>query len=51
MLLTDGLVLLAELGAAVILPWWLTSRGGVDAMAAWGVTPAASPFGDKAQKA
>lgn len=55
-LLTDFLVLLAELGAAVILPWWITSRGGAAAIAAFSVTvavatffivPAVSPFGDR----
>lgn len=58
-LLTDFLVLLAELSAAVIVPWWITSRGGVAALAAYSVTlavaafvvvPAVSPFGDKARK-
>jgi MFS family permease len=56
LLLTDFLVLLAELGAVVILPWWITSRGGAQAIAVFSVTvaiatffiaPAASPFGDR----
>lgn len=56
LLLTDVLALLAELGAAVILPWWITSHGGAAAIAAFSVTvaiaafviaPALSPFGDR----
>jgi MFS family permease len=56
LLLTDVLVLLAELGAAVILPWWIASRGGAAAMGAFSVAvavaaffiaPALSPFGDR----
>lgn len=59
-LLTDFLVRLAELSALVILPWWITSRGGASALAAFGVTlavaafiaaPAVSPFGDRFCKA
>jgi MFS family permease len=55
-LLTDFLVLLAELGAVVILPWWITSSGGAGALVAYGVTlavatfiamPVVSPFGDQ----
>jgi MFS family permease len=55
-LLTDFLVLLAELGAVVILPWWITSSGGAGALVVFGVTlavatfiamPAVSPFGDR----
>ena len=55
-LLTDFLVLLAELGGLVILPWWITGSGGAEAMVAFGMTlavatfivmPAASPFGDR----
>lgn len=55
-LLTDGLVLLAELGAVVILPWWITGSGGASAIVAFGITlavatfivmPAVSPFGDR----
>lgn len=55
-LLTDFLVLLSELNAVVILPWWITSSGGAHAIAAFGVTlalatfivaPAMSPFGDR----
>lgn len=58
-LLTDFLALLAELGAVVILPWWLTSRGGAQAVTAFSVTvaiatffiaPAVSPFGDRGCK-
>lgn len=59
-LLTDFLVRLAELSALVILPWWITHRGGASAMAVFGVTlalatvvaaPAVSPFGDRFCKA
>ena len=55
-LLTDFLVLVSELGLAVILPWWITSHGGPQAIAAFSVTlavaaffiaPAVSPFGDR----
>jgi MFS family permease len=55
-LLTDFLVLLAELGGVVILPWWITGSGGAEAMVAFGITlavasfivmPAASPLGDR----
>lgn len=55
-LLTDLLVLLSELNAAVVLPWWITSSGGARAIAAFSVTlavatlivaPALSPFGDR----
>lgn len=55
-LATDFLVLVAELGAVAILPWWITSRGGAGAMVAFGITlalasfivmPAVSPFGDR----
>ena len=55
-LLTDFFFLLAELCAVVVLPWWITSRGGVNAIAAFSVTlavaafivaPAVSPFGDR----
>ncbi len=58
-LLTDLLVLIAELGAAVILPWWITGSGGAGAIVAFGVTlavatfivmPAVSPFGDRTCK-
>lgn len=60
LLRVDALVLLAELGLAVVLPWWITSRAGVQAMAAFSVTvalatfllaPALSPFGDRCCKA
>lgn len=56
LLATDLLVLLSELSAAVVLPWWITSSGGAGAMAAFSVTlavasfvvlPAVSPFGDR----
>lgn len=56
LLLTDFLVLLAEFGMAVVLPWWITSRGGAAAIALYAVTvavatffiaPAVSPFGDR----
>jgi hypothetical protein len=56
LLLTDFLVLLADLSAVVILPWWITSRGGAQAIAVFSVTvaiatffiaPAVSPFGDR----
>lgn len=55
-LLTDFLVLLAGLSAAVVVPWWITSRGGAPAITAFSVTlavatfivvPAVSPFGDR----
>ena len=56
LLLTDFLVLLSELTAMVALPWWITSRGGAHAIAAFSVAlavatfiaaPAVSPFGDR----
>ncbi|MES2949674.1 MAG: MFS transporter [Pseudomonadota bacterium] len=59
-LLTDALVQLAELFALVILPWWITSSGGVSAVAVYGASlaiamllaaPLASPFGDRICKA
>lgn len=59
-LLTDFLVYLAELMAAVILPWWITSRGGASAIATFSVmlpvatffaAPLVSPFGDRLCKA
>lgn len=55
-LLTDFLFLLAELGAVVILPWWITGSGGAGGLVAFGITlavatfiamPAVSPFGDR----
>ena len=58
-LLTDFLVLVSELGAVVILPWWITGSGGADALVTFGVTlavatfivmPAVSPFGDRVCK-
>ncbi|MGM9482337.1 MFS transporter [Roseateles sp. NT4] len=59
-LLADFLVLLNELGSAVILPWWLASRGGAQAIATFSVAlavaaffivPAVSPLGDRICKA
>ena len=56
LLLVDFLVLLAQVSAVVVLPWWVTSRGGVQAVALLSVTvavatfiavPALSPFGDR----
>jgi len=56
----DALVLLSELGVAVVVPWWITTRAGVASMATYGVaialatlvaTPALSPFGDRHCKA
>lgn len=54
--LTDFFVLLSELSAVVILPWWITSRGGAHAITVFSATvaiaafiamPAMSPFGDR----
>lgn len=59
LLLTDFLTLIAELGLAVALPWWLTRHGGSAAIAAFSVAlavasfvvaPALSPFGDRGCK-
>ena len=58
--LTDALVLVAELSVLVVLPWWITSSGGVGAVAIYGASvaiamllaaPVASPFGDRICKA
>jgi MFS family permease len=55
LLLTDFLVVLSESTAVVIVPWWITSSGGIHAIAAFSVAlavfafiaaPAVSPFGD-----
>lgn len=43
-LATDFLVLVAELGAVAILPWWITSRGGAGARVAFGITLALASF-------
>lgn len=59
-LLTDALVLLAELSALVILPWWVTSSAGVGGVALYGTALAVSmllavavvsPLGDRVCKA
>lgn len=59
-LLTDALVLLAELSALVILPWWVTSNAGASGIAIYGTALAVamllavavvSPFGDRVCKA
>ena len=59
-IVVDALVLLAELGVAVVVPWWITTHAGVASMATYGVaialatlvaTPALSPFGDRHCKA
>jgi len=56
----DALVLLSELGVAVVVPWWITTHSGAAAMASYGVaialatlvaTPLLSPFGDRHCKA
>jgi hypothetical protein len=55
-LLTDFLVVLSELSATVIIPWWIINSGGAPALAAFSAAlaiatlfaaPALSPFGDK----
>lgn len=60
LLATDALATLAELAAAVVVPWWITTLGGTSAIAAYGialavatlvVVPAVSPFGDRFCKA
>lgn len=60
LLVTDTLATLAELAAAVVVPWWITTLGGTSAIAAYGmafaaatlvVVPAVSPFGDRFCKA
>ncbi len=59
LLLTDFLVLLAELGLAVTMPWWINSHGGAPALATFSVAlalagfviaPAVAPFGDRVCK-
>lgn len=54
--LCESLLLLAQSGVAVVLPWWLATRGGAAALAAYGVTlalstivfvPLVAPFGDR----
>lgn len=54
--LCESLLLLAQSGVAVVLPWWLATRGGATALAAYGVAlalstivfvPLAAPFGDR----
>lgn len=59
-LLTDAVVLVAELCALVIVPWWITSSAGLSAVAVYGTSvaiamllaaPVASPFGDRICKA
>jgi len=59
LLLTDLLTLLAELGLAVALPWWINSHGGAPALATFSVAlalagfviaPAVAPFGDRVCK-
>ncbi|MCE4555611.1 MFS transporter [Pelomonas cellulosilytica] len=56
LLAVDVLVLVGELGMAVILPWWITGQGGAAAITTFSVTlavvgffiaPAVSPFGDR----
>jgi len=56
----DALVLLCELGVAVVVPWWITTSAGVEAMAGYGAAmalatlvaaPLLSPFGDRHCKA
>jgi MFS family permease len=58
-LLVDLLVLLAELGAVVVVPWWITQRSGAAGLAGFSATlalaafiamPAAAPFGDRLDK-
>ncbi len=60
LLATDALAMLAELAAAVVVPWWITTLGGTSAIAAYGmalaaatlvVVPAVAPFGDRFCKA
>lgn len=59
-LLTDALILLAELSALVILPWWVTSSTGAAGVALYGTALAVamllavavvSPWGDRICKA
>ena len=60
LLLVDALVMVSELTLGVILPWWITSRGGAGAVALYSAAlavamlvamPLASPFGDRWGKA
>lgn len=60
LLVTDALATLAELAAAVVVPWWITTLGGTSAIAAYGIAlagatlvavPAVSPIGDRFCKA
>ena len=60
LLLSDTLVLLAEVSRFVILPWWIASSGGANALALYSIAtavatflivPIASPFGDRYCKA
>ncbi len=56
LLVADSLLTFNELALAVIVPWWITSTGGVEsfaifstviAMATFMAVPVASPFGDR----
>lgn len=56
LLLVDFLVLLGQVSAVVVVSWWFTSNGGVQAVATLGVVvaaaafiaaPAISPFGER----
>jgi hypothetical protein len=60
LLATDALVTVAELAAAVVIPWWIANRGGTAAMATYAIVLAAttlvvvlavSPLGDRYCKA
>ena len=60
LLAADALSTMAELAACVVIPWWITTQGGISAIAAYGITfamatlivvPAVSPFGDRFCKA
>ena len=60
LLVTDVLLTLAELAAAVVVPWWIVTQGGASAMASYAialavttmfVVVAASPLGDRYCKA
>jgi len=60
LLFTDALLMLTELAGATILPWWITTSGGVDAIALFSVAiaiatfiamPIVSPLGDRYCKA
>lgn len=59
-LAADAIATLSELAACVVIPWWITTQGGMHAIAAYGITlsaatliavPAVSPFGDRFCKA